>query len=112
HLTAVAGKVRVDSLVEFGKPGYQTALALTAVAAERALILVKDQLLVDSNPADNGGKTHKIVQTLNEVTNKMSHTGTAFSSGNWETDTWHTWTVSRLYPMNASKRFSSSQKTI
>jgi hypothetical protein len=32
HLTAVAGKVRVDSLVEFGKPGYQTALALTAVA--------------------------------------------------------------------------------
>jgi hypothetical protein len=32
HLTAVAGKVRVDSLVEFGKPGYQTALVLTAVA--------------------------------------------------------------------------------
>jgi hypothetical protein len=25
HLTAVAGKVRVDLLVEFGKPGYQTA---------------------------------------------------------------------------------------
>ncbi|KAG2739995.1 hypothetical protein P692DRAFT_20754477 [Suillus brevipes Sb2] len=87
HLTAVAGRVRVDSLVEFGKPGYQTALALTAVAAERALVLVKDRLLIDSNPADNGGKSHKIVQTLNEVTNKMSNTGTAFSSGNWETDT-------------------------
>ncbi|KAG1721161.1 hypothetical protein EDD22DRAFT_962603 [Suillus occidentalis] len=87
HLTAVTGRVRVDSLVEFGKPGYQTALALTAVAAECALVLVKDQLLIDSNPADNGGKSHKIVQTLNEVTNKMSNTGTAFSSGNWETDT-------------------------
>ncbi|KAG1867519.1 hypothetical protein C8R48DRAFT_772013 [Suillus tomentosus] len=87
HLTAVAGKVRVDSLVEFGKPGYQTALALTAVAAERALVLVKDRLLIVSDPTDNGGKSHKIVQTLNEVTNKMSHTGTAFSSGNWETDT-------------------------
>ncbi|KAG1876887.1 hypothetical protein C8R48DRAFT_668916 [Suillus tomentosus] len=87
HLTAVARKVRVDSLVEFGKPGYQTTLALTAVAAEHALILVKDWLLIDSDPADNGGKTHKIVQTLNKVTNKMSHTGTAFSSGNWEMDT-------------------------
>ncbi|KAG1809923.1 uncharacterized protein HD556DRAFT_1208255, partial [Suillus plorans] len=87
HLTTVTRKVRVDSLVEFGKPGYQTALALTAVAVERALVLVKDRLLIDSDPADNGGKTHKIVQTLNEVTNKMSHTGTAFSSGNWETDT-------------------------
>ncbi|KAG1835566.1 hypothetical protein EV424DRAFT_1551621 [Suillus variegatus] len=87
HLTTVAGKVRVDSLVEFGKPGYQTTLALTAVAAELTLVLVKDQLLIDSDPADNGGKTHKIIQTLNEVTNKMSHTGTVFSSGNWETDT-------------------------
>ncbi|KAG2034053.1 hypothetical protein BDR03DRAFT_823753, partial [Suillus americanus] len=87
HLTAVTGRVRVDSLVEFDKPGYQTALALTAVAAERALVLVKDRLLIDSNPADNGGKSHKIIQTLNKVTNKMSNTGTAFSSGNWETDT-------------------------
>ncbi|KAG1802551.1 uncharacterized protein BJ212DRAFT_1304776 [Suillus subaureus] len=89
HLIAVARKVRVDLLVEFCKPGYQTTLALTAVAAEHALILVKDQLLIDSNPTDNGGKTHKIVQTLNklEVTNKMSHTRTAFSSGNWEMDT-------------------------
>ncbi|KAG0695646.1 hypothetical protein DFH29DRAFT_879902 [Suillus ampliporus] len=87
HLTAIAGQVRVDSLVEFGKPGYQTALALSAVAAERTLILVKNRLLVDSNPSDNSGKNHKIIQTLNEATNKMSHTGTAFSSGNWETDT-------------------------
>ncbi|KIK33712.1 hypothetical protein CY34DRAFT_18195 [Suillus luteus UH-Slu-Lm8-n1] len=68
-------------------PEYQTALALTAVAAECALILVKDRLLIGSNPADNGGKTHKIIEALNEVTNKMSHTRTAFSSGNWETDT-------------------------
>ncbi|KAG2029012.1 hypothetical protein BDR03DRAFT_988040 [Suillus americanus] len=87
HFTAIAGQVRVDSLVEFGKPGYQTALALSAVAAERALILVKNRLLVDSNPSNNSGKNHKIVQTLNEATNKMSHTGTAFSSGNWEMDT-------------------------
>ncbi|KAG0701246.1 hypothetical protein DFH29DRAFT_876059 [Suillus ampliporus] len=87
HLTAIAGQVRVDSLVEFGKPGYQTVLALSAVAAERTLILVKNRLLVDSNPSDNSGKNHKIIQTLNEATNKMSHTGTAFSSGNWEMDT-------------------------
>ncbi|KAG2126211.1 hypothetical protein DEU56DRAFT_743133 [Suillus clintonianus] len=87
HLTAITGQVRVDSLVEFGKPGYQTALALSAVAAERALVLVKSHLLVESNPSDNSGKNHKIIQTLNEATNKMSHTGTAFSSGNWETDT-------------------------
>lgn len=32
HLSAIAGRVRVDALVEFGKPGYLTALALTAVA--------------------------------------------------------------------------------
>ncbi|KAG2061687.1 hypothetical protein BDR06DRAFT_966584 [Suillus hirtellus] len=82
HLTAVARKVRVDLLVEFGKPGYQTTLALTAVAAEHALILVKDWLLIASDPADNAGTSHKIVQTLNEVTNKMSHTRTAFLSGN------------------------------
>ncbi|KAG0705615.1 hypothetical protein DFH29DRAFT_872959 [Suillus ampliporus] len=87
HLTAITRKVSMDSLVKFGKPGYQTALALSAAAAERALILVKNHLLVDSNPSDNGGKTHKIIQTLNEVTNKMGHTRTAFSSGNWEMDT-------------------------
>ncbi|KAG1720791.1 uncharacterized protein EDB91DRAFT_1088696 [Suillus paluster] len=87
HLTAIAGQVRVDSLVEFGKPGYQTALVLSAVAAQCTLILVKNRLLVDSNPSDNSGKNHKIIQILNEATNKMSHTGTAFSSGNWEMDT-------------------------
>ncbi|KAG2074319.1 hypothetical protein BDR04DRAFT_1115819 [Suillus decipiens] len=62
----VAGKVRVDLLAEFGKPGYQTALVLTAMAAEHTLVLVKDQLLIDNNPADNSGKTHKIMQTLNK----------------------------------------------
>lgn len=55
--------------------------------AERALILVQSRLLIDSDPSNSGGKNHKILQTLNEATNKMSHTGTAFSSGNWETDT-------------------------
>jgi hypothetical protein len=44
-------------------------------------------LLIDSDPSGSGGKNHKILQTLNEVMNKMSHTGTAFSSGNWEMDT-------------------------
>ncbi|KAG1727627.1 hypothetical protein EDB19DRAFT_1833050 [Suillus lakei] len=87
HLSAVSGKVRVDELVEFGKPGYLTALALAAAAAERALILVQSCLLIDSDPSDSGGKNHKILQTLNKAMNKMSHTGTAFSSGNWETDT-------------------------
>ncbi|KAG1889157.1 hypothetical protein F4604DRAFT_1673857 [Suillus subluteus] len=87
HLSAISGKVRVDELVEFGKPGYLTALALAAAAAERALILVQSHLLIDSDPSSSVGKNHKILQTLNEATNKMSHTGTAFSSGNWETDT-------------------------
>lgn len=49
--------------------------------------MVQNHLLVDADPSDNSGKTHKIIQTLNEATNKISHTGTAFSSGNWETDT-------------------------
>ncbi|KAG2029543.1 hypothetical protein BDR03DRAFT_880435 [Suillus americanus] len=87
HLSAISGRVRVDELVEFGKPGYLTALTLAAAAAERALILVQSRLLIDSDPSNSGGKNHKILQTLNEATNKMSHTGTAFSSGNWETDT-------------------------
>ncbi|KAG2112216.1 uncharacterized protein F5147DRAFT_650870 [Suillus discolor] len=87
HLTAISGKVRVDGLVEFGKPGYLTALMLSAVAAEHALVLVQNCLLVNTDPSDDGGKTHKIIQTLNKATNKMSHTGTAFLSGNWETDT-------------------------
>ncbi|KAG1882226.1 hypothetical protein F4604DRAFT_1921955 [Suillus subluteus] len=87
HLTAISGKVRVDALTKFVQPGYATALALSAVSAECALVLVQNCLLVNTNPSDNGGKTHKIIQMLNEATNKMSHTGTAFSSGNWETDT-------------------------
>ncbi|KAG2033326.1 hypothetical protein BDR03DRAFT_1014396 [Suillus americanus] len=87
HLTTISGKVRVDALIDFVQPGYATALALLAVSAERALVLVQNCLLVDTDPSDNGGKTHKIIQTLNEATNKMSHTRTAFSSGNWETDT-------------------------
>lgn len=32
HISAIVGKVRVDALGEFGAPGYQTALALTAAA--------------------------------------------------------------------------------
>ncbi|KAG1844000.1 hypothetical protein C8R48DRAFT_618332 [Suillus tomentosus] len=87
HITAIAWRVRVDALVQFGKPGYVTALALAATAAEHALVLVQGHLLIDSDPSDNGGKAHQILQTLNEATNKMSHMGTAFSSGNWETDT-------------------------
>ncbi|KAG1875668.1 hypothetical protein F4604DRAFT_1924727 [Suillus subluteus] len=88
HLAAIIGRVRVDALIEFGKPSYITALALTAAAAEHALCLVRDRLILDSDPADNcDKKPYKILLTLNEATNKMSNTGTAFSSGNWETDT-------------------------
>ncbi|KAG1846460.1 hypothetical protein F4604DRAFT_1688399 [Suillus subluteus] len=88
HLAAIIGRVRVDALIEFGKPSYITALALTAAAAEHALCLVRDGLILDSDPADNcDKKPYKILLTLNEATNKMSNTGTAFSSGNWETDT-------------------------
>lgn len=36
---------------------------------------------------DNDKKQHKIALMLNQATNKMSNTGTAFSLGNWETDT-------------------------
>lgn len=32
HLSAISGKVRVDELVEFGKPGYLTTLTLAATA--------------------------------------------------------------------------------
>ncbi|OJA07945.1 hypothetical protein AZE42_11019, partial [Rhizopogon vesiculosus] len=78
--------VRVDSFNEFGAPGYQTALALTAAAAERALTLVRDGLLI-TNDAEDSKKSHKIVPTHNEATNRMSNTGTQFSSGNWEADT-------------------------
>ncbi|KAG2366571.1 hypothetical protein BDR07DRAFT_1480032 [Suillus spraguei] len=87
YLTAISGRVRVDALFQFEKPRYLTASALTAAAAEHALVLVKGHLLIDSDSSDNGSKAHKILQTLNEAMNKMSHTGTAFSSGNWEIDT-------------------------
>ncbi|KAG1788517.1 hypothetical protein EV424DRAFT_1339339 [Suillus variegatus] len=39
HLTAISGKARVDALVEFGKPGYLTALALSAVSVSLHFIL-------------------------------------------------------------------------
>jgi hypothetical protein len=55
--------------------------------AERALILARDGLILDCEPLDNMKKTHKIALTLNNTTNKMSTTGTAFSAANWETDT-------------------------
>ncbi|KAG2118677.1 uncharacterized protein F5147DRAFT_647830 [Suillus discolor] len=73
----------IDSL-DFGLPGYPTALALTTAAAERALILARDDLIVE-DASDH--RKHKIALTLNHSTNKMSNTGTAFSAGNWETDT-------------------------
>ncbi|KAG1801894.1 uncharacterized protein BJ212DRAFT_1304949 [Suillus subaureus] len=37
HLSTISGRVRVDELVEFGKPGYLTAPALAATAASQAL---------------------------------------------------------------------------
>ncbi|KAG2132993.1 hypothetical protein DEU56DRAFT_739145 [Suillus clintonianus] len=99
HLSAIQGYQKCDSL-DFGLPGYATALALTTAAVsfpsplqnlltyhlqvERALILARDDL-IEKDTSDNG--RHKVMLTLNPATNKMSHTGTAFSSGNWETDT-------------------------
>ncbi|KAG2757555.1 hypothetical protein P692DRAFT_20711851 [Suillus brevipes Sb2] len=83
QLNATQGRQIIDSL-DFGLPGYQTALALTTAAAERALILARDDLIVEDT-SDHG--KHKIALTLNQSTNKMSNTGTAFSAGNWETDT-------------------------
>ncbi|KAG0704887.1 hypothetical protein DFH29DRAFT_873367 [Suillus ampliporus] len=38
-------------------------------------------------PISNSKKNHKIKLTFNESTNRMSHTGTAFSAANWEMDT-------------------------
>ncbi|KAG2147839.1 uncharacterized protein EDB93DRAFT_1103922 [Suillus bovinus] len=52
--------------------------------AERALILARNDLIVEDAL---GHRKHKIALTLNHSTNKMSNTGTAFSAGNWETDT-------------------------
>ncbi|KAG2032715.1 hypothetical protein BDR03DRAFT_1014964 [Suillus americanus] len=82
-VTVSWGSQIIDSL-DFGLPGYQMALALTTAAAERALILACDDLIVEDT-SDHG--KHKIALTLNQSTNKMSNAGTTFSAGNWETDT-------------------------
>ncbi|KAG1846205.1 hypothetical protein DFJ58DRAFT_730591 [Suillus subalutaceus] len=76
QLNATQGHQIIDSL-DFGLPGYQTALALTTAAAKRALILARDDLIVEDT-SDHG--KHKIALTLNQSTNKMSNTGTAFSA--------------------------------
>ncbi|KAG1903539.1 uncharacterized protein F5891DRAFT_977656 [Suillus fuscotomentosus] len=86
HLNAIYGYEKIDS-IEHGLPGHQTLLALATAAAEHALILARDNLILLDNASDNGKKNYKIALTLNQTTNKMSNTGTAFSSGNWETDT-------------------------
>ncbi|KAG2050394.1 hypothetical protein BDR06DRAFT_1064878 [Suillus hirtellus] len=83
QLNATQGCQIIDSL-DFGLPAYPTALALTTAAAEHALILACDNLIVEDT-LDH--RKHKIALTLNHSTNKMSNTGTAFSVGNWETDT-------------------------
>ncbi|KAJ8581531.1 hypothetical protein M405DRAFT_832305 [Rhizopogon salebrosus TDB-379] len=86
HLNAIHGHEKVDTLDAL-MLGHQTSLALTTAAAERALILARDGLILDCEPSDNMKKTHKIALTLNNATNRMSTTGTAFSASNWETDT-------------------------
>ncbi|KAG2127267.1 uncharacterized protein EDB93DRAFT_1109339 [Suillus bovinus] len=83
QLNATQGCQIIDSL-NFGLPAYPTALALTTAAAECALILARNDLIVE-DASDH--RKHKIALTLNHSTNKMSNTGTAFSAGNWETDT-------------------------
>ncbi|KAG2154320.1 uncharacterized protein EDB93DRAFT_1248520 [Suillus bovinus] len=83
HLNVIQGHQLIDTL-DIGLPGYQTALALTTATAEHALILARDDLIIE-NTSDHG--KHKIALTLNQATNKMSNTGTTFSAGNWETDT-------------------------
>ncbi|KAG1766609.1 hypothetical protein EV702DRAFT_980744 [Suillus placidus] len=99
QLNATQGRQIIDSL-DWELPTYSTALALTTAAvsfasplqnlltyhlqAERALILARDNLIVEDN---SGQGKHKIMLTLNHATNKMTNTGTAFSSANWETDT-------------------------
>ncbi|KAG1869613.1 hypothetical protein F4604DRAFT_1927007 [Suillus subluteus] len=83
QLNATQGCQITDSL-NFGLPAYPMALALTTAAAKRALILARDDLIVEDT---SDHRKHKIALTLNHSTNKMSNTGTAFSAGNWETDT-------------------------
>ncbi|KAG1846294.1 hypothetical protein F4604DRAFT_1936515 [Suillus subluteus] len=78
HLNAIIGHEKVDTL-DSGIMGLETALALTAAAAECALCLVSNNYLVLCDPSDsNSKKNHKIELTFNESTNRMSHTGTAF----------------------------------
>ncbi|KAG1831539.1 hypothetical protein EV424DRAFT_1342905 [Suillus variegatus] len=60
------------------------ALCMKIWIAECALILAHDNLIVEDT-LDQG--KHKVMLMLNHTTNKMSNTGTAFSSGNWKTDT-------------------------
>ncbi|KAG2143882.1 hypothetical protein BD769DRAFT_1382947 [Suillus cothurnatus] len=79
HLNAIQGHQFIDTL-NVALPGYQTALALTTAT----FILARDDLIIEDT-SDHG--KHKIVLTLNQATNKMSNTSTAFSAGNWETDT-------------------------
>ncbi|KAG2151130.1 uncharacterized protein EDB93DRAFT_1249620 [Suillus bovinus] len=76
---------KVDTL-DSGMIGFETALALMAAAVERALSLVYNNYLVPCDPSDSNKKNHKIELTFNESTNRMSHTGTAFSAANWETE--------------------------
>ncbi|KAG1763020.1 hypothetical protein EDD22DRAFT_952612 [Suillus occidentalis] len=86
HLNAIYGYEKIDT-IKRGLPGHQTLLALATAAAECALVLACDDLVQVDDASDNSKKHYKIALTLNQATNKMSNTGTAFSSGNWETDT-------------------------
>ncbi|KAG2041939.1 hypothetical protein BDR03DRAFT_1007098 [Suillus americanus] len=52
QLNATQGRQIIDSL-DFSLPGYQTALALTTAAAEHALILARDDLIVEDT-SDHG----------------------------------------------------------
>ncbi|KAG1807679.1 uncharacterized protein BJ212DRAFT_1303388 [Suillus subaureus] len=86
HLNAIQGYEKID-IIDCGLPGHQAMLALATVAAECTLILAWDNLILLDDTSDNDKKLHKIILMLNQATNKMSNTGTAFLSGNWETDT-------------------------
>ncbi|KAG2368005.1 hypothetical protein BDR07DRAFT_1478599 [Suillus spraguei] len=86
HLNAIQGYEKID-IIDCGLAGHQTALALATAAAERALILAWDNFILLDDTSDNNKKQHKIALTLNQATNKISNTGTAFSLGNWEMDT-------------------------
>lgn len=48
---------------------------------------MSNNFLVPCDSSDSNKKNHKVELTFNESTNRMSHTGTAFSTANWETDT-------------------------